>query len=198
MIGAAAERRDASLRALLLLGGAAVATPLRVAAGGGAPSTSLGSAVLFGFVLSALAAAAGWRLRRERHLPRTVVAGTAGGLVLLATWLSSGAHLTLGAGDHLGPLLLWTPVVLVVAAAEEVLLRGALFAALLESGGATVALVLTAVVFALMHVPLYGWGALALDTAVGLFLGGLRLATGGATVPAIAHVVADLAAGWLG
>jgi hypothetical protein len=46
-------------------------------------------------------------------------------------------------------------------------------------------------------VPLYGWGAVPLDLAVGVWLGGLRLVTGGWAAPAVAHTFADLAAGWL-
>jgi membrane protease YdiL (CAAX protease family) len=53
------------------------------------------------------------------------------------------------------------------------------------------------VVFALMHVPLYGWHVVPLDLAVGLALGGLRVATRGVAAPAVAHAVADLATWWL-
>ena len=56
---------------------------------------------------------------------------------------------------------------------------------------------MTAVLFALMHVPLYGWHVVPLDLGVGLWLAGLRLATGGVAAPAIAHTVADLATWWL-
>jgi len=48
-----------------------------------------------------------------------------------------------------------------------------------------------------VHVPLYGVGALPLDAAVGLLLGGLRLLTGGWVAPAAAHALADVAGGWL-
>jgi hypothetical protein len=48
-----------------------------------------------------------------------------------------------------------------------------------------------------MHVPLYGVGALPLDLAVGLLLGGLRIVSGSVLAPAIAHVLADIAGGWL-
>ncbi len=49
----------------------------------------------------------------------------------------------------------------------------------------------------LLHVPLYGWTALPLDLAVGLLLGGLRMAAGGWGAQAVAHPVADLAGWWL-
>ena len=61
----------------------------------------------------------------------------------------------------------------------------------------TVAVIVTAVLFAMMHVPLYGWHVVPLDLGVGLWLAGLRLATGGVAAPAIAHTVADLATWWL-
>ena len=49
----------------------------------------------------------------------------------------------------------------------------------------------------LLHVPLYGWGSLPLDLAVGVFLGVLRALTGSLAAPAAAHVLADLAGWWL-
>jgi membrane protease YdiL (CAAX protease family) len=45
-----------------------------------------------------------------------------------------------------------------------------------------------------IHLPRYGLAALPLDFAVGLMLGGLRLASGRVLPSAIAHVVADLGA----
>jgi membrane protease YdiL (CAAX protease family) len=92
---------------------------------------------------------------------------------------------------------LWAVIVTGVALGEELLLRGAVFAAIDEAVGVKTALVVTTVVFALAHVPLYGMHALPLDLAVGLWLGGLRVASGGVAAPATAHVVADLAGWWL-
>jgi membrane protease YdiL (CAAX protease family) len=51
--------------------------------------------------------------------------------------------------------------------------------------------------FALMHVPLYGWQVVPLDLGVGVWLGGLRLATGGVAAPAMAHGLADLSTWWI-
>ena len=96
-----------------------------------------------------------------------------------------------------GAIAVWTPVVAIVAIAEEVVLRGVLFDAVRVWGGAGWALLATTVLFALIHLPLYGVGALPLDLAVGLLLGGLRIISGGVLAPAIAHVIADLAGGWL-
>ena len=89
----------------------------------------------------------------------------------------------------------WAAVVLVVATAEEVFLRGALYDAVEDVAGAVPAIVVGAVAFALLHVPLYGWHVVPLDLAVGLVLGGLRQATGTPAAPAVTHVGADVV-GW--
>jgi membrane protease YdiL (CAAX protease family) len=127
----------------------------------------------------------------------TVITGCAGGALLIAAWLS-----TRGAGFthlHAGSLGLaeWSLVVVLVAVAEEALLRGALFTVLSEWRGAWTALIVTSIAFALMHVPMYGWQAVPIDLAVGVFLGGLRVLSGTVTAPAIAHALADLAGGWM-
>ena len=91
----------------------------------------------------------------------------------------------------------WAAVTILVASAEELVLRGALFDDLDGSLGTLGAVVVTSLVFALMHVPLYGWQVVPLDLGVGLWLAGLRLATGGIAAPAVAHSIADLATWWL-
>ena len=72
-----------------------------------------------------------------------------------------------------------------------------LFDRVRASGGLVLAIALTTVTFALIHVPLYGWHVVPLDVAVGLGLAGLRLATQTVIGPAVAHAVADLATWWL-
>lgn len=78
---------------------------------------------------------------------------------------------------------------------QEVYVRGVLYDPAGEAVGPAAALVVTAVLFGLMHVLLYGWSAFPLDAAAGLWLGWLRLATGGLAATATAHVLAD-ATGW--
>jgi membrane protease YdiL (CAAX protease family) len=95
------------------------------------------------------------------------------------------------------PFLPWLAVTGLVATAEEIALRGALFEATERIGGPVVAIVVTALLFAILHVPFYGPHVLLLDLGVGLALGGLRLATGGVTAPAVAHFVADAATWWI-
>ena len=91
----------------------------------------------------------------------------------------------------------WAPVVCLVAVAEEVFLRGALYDAVQRAHGELTAIVAGAGCFALLHLPLYGWRAVALDLFVGMFLGELRRRSGGPTAPALAHTGADLAAWFL-
>ena len=187
-----------SLRPALLVAGIAAACALRATAGGAVPAASYPAALAFAGALLALSVGAGWRFTPDRRWPRAIAAGLAGAALLVAAWATAAPHLPLAAGQHLAPLLVWTPLVALVAVAEEIALRGVLFRAVLEAGGAPLAIAVTSIVFALMHVPLYGWGALPLDLAAGVLLGGLRLLSGGVTAPTVVHVLADLAGGWLG
>ena len=91
----------------------------------------------------------------------------------------------------------WALITILVASAEELVLRGALFDALRHATGLTIAVIVTSAAFALMHVPLYGWHVVPLDLGVGVFLAGLRLTSGSVAAPAIAHIVADLATWWV-
>ncbi|MBV8527746.1 MAG: CPBP family intramembrane metalloprotease [Candidatus Dormibacteraeota bacterium] len=196
--GLAPRHVHATVQAAVLTTGVAAAVSLRIAAGGSMPAASYPAAILFAGALMALSFGAGWRFTVDRHWRGSVGAGIAGAAVLVLAWATAAPHVPLTGGQHLGMLLVWSPVVALVAAAEEVALRGALFGALLEAGGAPLAIAVTSVAFGLMHVPLYGWGALPLDVAAGVLLGGLRLLSGGVAAPAVAHVLADLAGGWLG
>ena len=162
------------------------------------PASSYPAAVVFAGALLALSVGAGWGCTVDRHWPRAIAAGIAGAAVLVAAWATEAPVIPISAGQHLGALLVWTPLVALVAVAEEIALRGALLGVLLEAGGPPLAIAVTSIVFGLMHAPLYGWGALPLDIAAGVLLGGLRLLSGGVTAPAVAHVLADLAGGWLG
>jgi membrane protease YdiL (CAAX protease family) len=194
-VRAAAGRRQA-LEPPLLLAGLAAAVAVRVGVAGPARGTSPAGGAAFGAALLLLATAAGWRPARLSG--RVAAAGVAGGLALLAVPFV--AHI--GAGPlRFGPpaaaFPLWLAVVTLVAVAEEALLRGALMTALLRHTRAEAAVLVAALAFAALHVPIYGWVAVPLDVAVGVWLGGLRLATGGAGAPAIAHTVADVATWWL-
>ena len=121
------------------------------------------------------------------------IAGAAG--LVIGPLLADGFHLA--GPSHTENWLVWAGAVTLVAGAEELMIRGALFGVVADSAGNVAALVVTTIVFGLVHVPFYGWHALPLDLAVGLWLGGLRLWTNTAAAPAIAHALADLTAWWL-
>jgi membrane protease YdiL (CAAX protease family) len=88
----------------------------------------------------------------------------------------------------------WAPVLGVCAAvAEEALFRRLAYGRLLRFG-APVAIVGSAVAFALLHVPLYGVAVLPIDLGAGLLLSWQRWASGTWTVPAATHAAANLLA----
>jgi len=118
-----------------------------------------------------------------------VIVAVAGGVIAGATHVP-------GLGRPAAPFIPWAGVTIAVAVAEEAVLRGILFDRIRRAGGPVVALLATTTLFAVIHLPLYGWHVVPLDLAVGLSLGGLRMATGGIAAPAAAHAVADLATWW--
>jgi membrane protease YdiL (CAAX protease family) len=188
-------RREGATRSAVCLIGIVAAAALRAAVGARDTAASMPAGVVFAVALLAVAVAAGWRPARPGVA--AVGLGAVGGGALIGAWLVSHGS----PGVHVAPinagLAVWTPVVALVAVAEEVALRGALFDAVRSWCGDGGALVATTLLFALMHVPLYGIGSLPLDLAAGLLIGGLRIASGGVLAPAVAHVIADLAGGWL-
>ena len=193
MIGAV----DAPLRRarpLLLVAGFGAAAALRVALGGHDPGRSAPAGAIFAIALLALAAVSGWRPGKLRL--RSLAAGGAGAAVLcLPVLVRHGGTLT-SAGTP-AAWLGWAPLVVTVAVAEEIVLRGALFDAVEAWAGPVAAVSAGSLLFALLHLPLYGAGALPLDAAVGVWLGCLRVTTGGVAAPAVAHALADLGAWWL-
>lgn len=169
----------------------------------------------FGVALSALAiAGAGTgaaRLRRPwavatpagrlRQPAVALAAGAAFGLALVGLALAgpalTGTAPVPGLGRPAAAFMPWAAVTVLVASAEEVLLRGVLLHRASRAAGIVPAVILTSAVFALMHVPLYGWHVVPLDVGVGVALAGLRLTTGSLVAPSAAHAVADLATWWL-
>jgi membrane protease YdiL (CAAX protease family) len=96
-----------------------------------------------------------------------------------------------------GPPLVVTEVSaalsVLAAVAEEALFRGGVFR-LLQPRGAAFAAVASALLFALVHVPSYGWPAFPVDLGAGLLFSWQRLATGRWSVPAATHAAANLLA----
>ena len=186
---AVAPVRATRLQAGLLLFGFGVAVLARLAAGGPGPAQSPSAGLLFAACLLVLAAAARTRVPVSR---RAVLVGLAGAALLCVpvAVLRGGSplHGTTGFAS-------WAVVVSIVAAAEEIFLRGTLYDAVVAAVDERAAIGVSAAAFALLHVPLYGWHVVPLDVVVGLVLGELRRATGTAAAPAVTHVGADLA-GW--
>ena len=81
----------------------------------------------------------------------------------------------------------------VAAVAEEALFRRVLYGWLARFGP-VVAVVGSAVVFALVHLPGYGIAAMPVDLGAALLLSWQRYACGRWTVPAVTHAVANLLA----
>jgi membrane protease YdiL (CAAX protease family) len=172
-----------------------IATAVRVSAGAPVPAASPAGALLFSAVLLT-----GTAIYRD-ELARTgwvgVALGVGGGAALVAVSLVGVPAITLGPRAAPATLWWWVPLVSLVALSEELVLRGVLFSALRSEHGDIIAVVLTAALFAAIHVPLYGAGALPIDLCAGIFLGSLRVVSGGVTAPALAHVIADVATGWV-
>jgi membrane protease YdiL (CAAX protease family) len=188
---ARSSRAHAAIRLALLLAGLAAIALARAQVNGIAAWTGFAAGAGFGAGALGLAWAGGW----QPSLPRwqSLAWGVAGGAVLIAVPVVAGA---IGLGMRPQPFVLWVAITVLVATAEEVLLRGALLEAAGAAFGLPVAIGLTSVAFALLHVPLYGWGVVPLDLAAGVWLAGLRL-SGGLGASVTAHILADLATWWL-
>lgn len=191
--------------------GAALGAPRRLTgAEGGVLVAVLGVAVALrgattvGFVVVLAAAALGSGWRPARPSAAALGWGAVGAVLLVAGPLGRALEL-LPAATGGGPVpgrgwpgfAPWAVAVAVVVAGEEAFLRGALWRSLDRTWGPAAALLGSTAGFALVHLPVYGWRALPLDTVVGLVLGGLRMVTGSVAAPAAAHVVADWAGWWL-
>ena len=178
---------------LVLLAGFAVAVAIRVAIGGPGVAQSAPAGIVFAACLVALGLAGRTPLR---FTSRAVVAGVAGGAFLCLPAVIARSFIG-GQPVSATGFWSWAVVVAIVAAAEEYFLRGTLYDAANQWHGETAAIALGAAAFAALHVPLYGWHVVPLDLAVGLWLGACRAVGRSSSAPAIAHVVADLAAWWL-
>ena len=179
------------MRVAVLLLGFAVALGLRVLVGGPEVAQSLGAGLVFAAALLALSLAARTRVPMTR---RALLIGLAGAAVVCAP-VGLEHLLTTRPVHGVQGFVPWALAVTVVASAEELFLRGTLYDAVVSLAGAPAAVVVGAVAFALLHVPLYGWHVLPLDLAVGLVLGGLRQSAGTPAAPMVTHVGADLV-GW--
>lgn len=183
-------------RAPALVAAVVLASAARTLVGGSAPAGSAPAALLFSAVLVSAVVWAGAGVARISI--SGVALGAAAAALLVGLSLVGLPAVTFGPRAVASTLFWWAPLVAVVAAAEELVLRGVLFDAVRSRSGEVIAVAVTAVLFAVIHVPLYGVAALPIDLCVGVFLGSLRVASGGVTAPLVAHVLADLATGWVG
>lgn len=94
----------------------------------------------------------------------------------------------------------WVPVTagavvaaIVAAVAEEAFFRRLMYGSLRPYGVAA-AIGGSAVLFAIVHVPQYGWATLPVNLGAGLVLGWQRWAAGGWGVPAVTHAAANVIA----
>ena len=176
--------------------GLAAAVALRVQLAGSAGSRSEVAAIWFAATLGLVALVTQQSDVPAARVLRGVFAGLAGAVVLCIPAAIRHAAL----GGIVAPTdgyARWALFVVIVAVAEEALLRGSLFRAIEQRAGIAAAIAITSVAFGLLHAPVYGWGVVPLDIAVGVWLGTLRAVTGTVAAPAVAHAVADLAGWWL-
>jgi len=187
--GLAAPRRALGLTGLIL--GAALLRALLL------PLGDLLSTLVFGGCLLGVAwvertaptlpsPRGGGELQSSLGIVRSMVAALLVGAVLLAP-LAAGSI----SGRGLNGFWTWAALAALIATLEEIAIRGALYKRWSDEAGPVAAIVIGAVVFALIHLPRYGLGAMPLDAAVGLALGGLRALSGRVLPCAVAHTIAD-------
>ena len=128
-----------------------------------------------------------WPVPRERAVPLLTM--------LLAVGIGIGAF-ALGRliGGGTAPAALTTKIVALntlAAVGEEAFFRRFVYGALVPSGP-VLAVAGSALLFALVHVTVYGAWVLPIDIAAGVLLGWQRWATGSWRAPAVTHVIANV------
>jgi membrane protease YdiL (CAAX protease family) len=164
---------------------ALTARPLLLDAAGGRPAPVL--TVLF---LCLLAVSSLWPAgaRGRKTLPeRTALPVLALGIAAFV----AGRILVAGSPPPASATALVVGLNTLAAVAEEAFFRRLVYGALLAAGPAA-AVVGSAVLFAAVHVTVYGAWVLPLDLAAGLLFGWQRHATGSWAVPAVTHAAANL------
>ena len=174
---------DLAVAALVVLASGALASSSSLPPLSG--STQIVAAtVLFGGIL------AGSLLVPVARGARRVSASAAGAVGIVAL---VGAALVAGPPVPLA-IAAWTlPLSILAAVAEEALFRRVAYARLAR-WGAPAAVVGSAVLFASIHLPLYGTAALPVDLGAGLVFGWQRWATGSWETPAATHAAANVVA----
>lgn len=191
MTAVTTQLRRPAVEPVVLMAAFAAAVAIRVAVAGPGGAGSVRAGLVFAAILATLALASRAGLAVSG---RALLIGVLGAAALVVPVL-----VTHGVGGHLDATgyATWAPATVAVATAEEAFLRGALYDAVARARGVDAAVLVGAIAFAALHVPLYGWHAVPLDLAVGLALGALRVLTGTWSAPAVAHAGADLVGWWL-
>jgi membrane protease YdiL (CAAX protease family) len=141
--------------------------------------------LLFGALLVVGACWPVWRASPE---PARLAAPVVLGLGLAAFAVGR----LLGGGEAPGPAVAgFIALNTLAAVAEEAFFRRFLYDTLL-AGGAAVAVLGSAALFAVVHVTIYGPAILPVDIAAGLLLSWQRWASGSWHIPAVTHVAANL------
>lgn len=179
--------------ASMLVFGFILALLLRIQVGGVGVAYSAVAGLIFAGLLGMLAITYG--LGTIVSL-RSIIIGLSGGALLLFVPFVKNV-MTSPSIVPAGNYSTWAITVSIVAVAEEAFLRGALFDVITKWRGQNYAVVIGAILFTVLHIPLYGWHIIPLDFAVGLWLGMLRVISGTWVAPALAHTVADSLSWWL-
>jgi membrane protease YdiL (CAAX protease family) len=180
--GARTATRTAPIAVVAALGCGALAARPALLQAASAPVAAL--VVLFVALLAVGVALPIPRVVPARRIPATSA--------LAVGVLAFSVGRLLGGGASPRPLTLGVVALNSLAAvAEEAWFRRLCFG-LLAPGGTVFAIVGSSLLFAAVHVPIYGLWVLPLDVAAGLVLGWQRAATGSWAVPALTHVVANL------
>jgi membrane protease YdiL (CAAX protease family) len=156
---------------------------------------SVQSAGLLGLAYG-LILAAGALVSAVTAAPGTAPSGRAGAsaaCLVVGVGALALARLIVAPAPPIRATLVTTALAVLAGVAEEALFRGAAFR-LLERRGAALAVAGSALVFALIHVPAYGWPAFPVDLGAGLLFSWQRLVTGRWSVPAATHAAANLLA----
>ncbi len=179
----ARPRVEARLALPVLVGIGTLLLRLRILDTSGATRIALLTAVVAAILVASLLVPVTPGVARARPWIVTVV-----GLA------SVGAAALVAGRPVSAPLDTWAlPLAVLAAVAEEALFRRAAYG-WLERFGPAVAVVGSALLFAAVHVPLYGVAALPVDLGAGLLLSWQRWASGTWTVPAGTHAAANVLA----
>jgi len=92
----------------------------------------------------------------------------------------------------------WMVMLVAAPITEELLFRGLLYRGLESRLGAAATIVLTSVVFGLLHAPGFGWIRVVATGSLGLLFGWLRWRTGSTSVSILAHATVNFIGAMIG